>query len=73
MYVSRLRLQNIKCFDDFSIDFRSAGGVGSWALILGDNGVGKSTILRSIAMSLSGSTSPLADVEVEWLKVGKKL
>jgi energy-coupling factor transporter ATP-binding protein EcfA2 len=38
----------------------SAGHLSLWALILGDNGTGKTTLLRSIAMGLCDSTSASA-------------
>lgn len=72
MYVKKLEIKNVKCFDRLSIDFRSAGDVSNWGLILGDNGLGKTTILRSIAMSLCGTTSLLDEIEGEWLRTGER-
>jgi hypothetical protein len=52
MYVKKLRLQNIKCFEELVLDFRARdGSYAGWNVILGENGRGKSTILRSIALT----------------------
>lgn len=72
MYVTKLEIKNIKCFDELSIDFHSAGDATNWVLILGDNGLGKTTILRSIAMSLCGTTNLLDETDGEWLRVGTR-
>ena len=53
MKILKLRLENIKCFKDVEIPFESAdGSARSWSLLAGDNGQGKTTILRSLAMGL---------------------
>jgi energy-coupling factor transporter ATP-binding protein EcfA2 len=51
--ISRLKsvtLKNIGPFDDMTLELDS-----QWTVLLGDNGVGKSTILRAIAVGLAGS------------------
>ena len=57
MYVKRLYLKNIRCFDEIEIDFNQSG---SSILLLGENGDGKSTILRSLAMGLCDESSTAA-------------
>lgn len=57
MYIKRINLKQIRCFDEIEIDF-SSGNLS--ALLLGDNGDGKSTILRSIAMGLCDQSSTAA-------------
>ncbi len=54
MYISKIRLENIRCFKDETIDL---GVDGSSFLISGNNGNGKSAILRSIAMGLCDKAS----------------
>jgi len=61
MYVHSLRLDNVKAFTDLSLDFtRPAQGNGnSYAglnFFVGGNASGKSTLLKCIAMALSGPT-----------------
>ena len=51
--IARLKsvtLKNIGPFDDMTLDLDT-----HWTVLLGDNGVGKSTVLRAIAVGLAGS------------------
>lgn len=62
MWVESVTLNNIKCFKNEEITFtRSAANVPnhrqkpySWISLLGENGVGKSTLLQAIGLLLSG-------------------
>ena len=47
--LKRLELENIGPFDALDLEFDP-----EWQILLGDNGVGKSTILKAIAIALSG-------------------
>ena len=51
MYYLSLEIQNIKCFGDRQILNLSNknGGPAPWTLMIGDNGVGKTTLLQSIS------------------------
>jgi len=51
MYFTSLEIENIKCFGRKQIlDLRdSTGAISPWTLILGDNGVGKTTLLKCLA------------------------
>jgi len=74
LYISKLELRNIRCFDEITINFSSTKGAYKWGVILGDNGLGKTTILRSIAMGLCGkeSVSGLMDeLYGEWIRTRK--
>ena len=53
MYISSIRLKNIRCIDELHLDLLSRSATNDSLLLLGNNGVGKSTILRSIAIGLS--------------------
>src|SRR5436190_13524816 len=57
MYVTRLQLENIRCFDRLDIKFDKPGAS---ILVIGDNGDGKSTVLRSLAMGLCDESSAAA-------------
>ena len=46
--LSEVKLKNIKCFSDVTISFDKK----KFSVIAGDNGSGKTTILRAIAMGL---------------------
>lgn len=73
MYISKITLKNIRCFENETIDLTSRKGVKKWLVILGDNGTGKSTILRSIAMGLcdeTGAAGLLQDTSGDWIREG---
>lgn len=55
MKITRLLLNNIRCFDELELQFDNES-----ALIVGDNGDGKSTVLRSLAMGLCDHSSAAA-------------
>ena len=55
MKVTALRLRNIRCFEDLTLQLN-----GTSALLVGDNGDGKSTVLRSLAMGLCDRSSASA-------------
>lgn len=57
MYIKRLEIKNIRCFENIIIDFNN---LGSSLLILGDNSNGKSTILKCLAIGLCDESSASA-------------
>lgn len=58
MKITRLHLKDIRCFENFEINFEK--GRGSSVLVIGENGDGKSTVLRSLAMGLCDWSSAAA-------------
>lgn len=75
MYIKRVQLENIRCFEHIEIDFASANDVRKWTVILGDNGVGKTTVLRCIAMGLTDETSAsglLRELEGDMIRFNQK-
>ncbi len=55
--LKKVELLNVRSFGRLKFEFTSESppadnGPGRWLVLLGDNGVGKSTILRSLALSL---------------------
>jgi predicted ATPase len=56
MFLRRLRLKNIRSIADLDISFETTkGATRPWTFLLGENGAGKSTVLRTIALVLAGS------------------
>ncbi|MBL4649627.1 MAG: AAA family ATPase, partial [Aureispira sp.] len=53
MHIQKVHLKNIRSFENLEIDFGTSGA--GWHVILGTNGTGKSTLIRSIALALVGS------------------
>jgi AAA15 family ATPase/GTPase len=51
MYIQKAEIKNIRSIIDFEIEFKNPAG---WHVLIGDNGAGKSTIIRSMALVLVG-------------------
>ena len=52
-YISQVVIHNFRNIEDFSITFPVAGsGKTPWVILLGENGMGKSSILKAIALTL---------------------
>jgi len=71
MYISSIELKNIRCFKDFKLSLKTESNVTFLTAILGDNAVGKSTLLKSIAMGLSDEASAAAlmkEIKGEFLR-----
>lgn len=52
MYLKSVNIRNIRSITDFKMEFSEYPG---WHVLIGDNGSGKSSIIRSIALGLIGS------------------
>jgi predicted ATP-dependent endonuclease of OLD family len=52
MYINIVEINNIRSIRDFKMEFADPAG---WHVLIGDNGAGKSSIIRSIALALVGS------------------
>jgi predicted ATPase len=58
MFLKKLVLQNFKCLTKFEIDFEVTPSRNRpWTLILGENGTGKSNLLKAIALITCGSNA----------------
>lgn len=55
IYLDALELKNYKCFSNLKLKFKqkSNSEEQNWILFLGENGVGKSSIIKAIAIALS--------------------
>lgn len=51
MYIKKIEIKNIRSISHFEMDFPNPAG---WHVLIGDNGTGKSTIVRSITIALIG-------------------
>ena len=73
MYITSLYLKNIKCFKELTYKFEDDKRAS--LVIAGDNGDGKSTILRSIAISLCDQWSAaglLRELSGRFIRDGSK-
>jgi predicted ATP-binding protein involved in virulence len=58
MFLKKLTLNNFKCLSNIELSFeKTKTSNRKWTLILGENGTGKSNILKSIALVTSGSNA----------------
>ncbi len=56
MFLKHLTLENVRCFKKLELDFgHDDGSIRKWTVVLGENGTGKSTILRALALVTAGS------------------
>jgi hypothetical protein len=73
MYLRKIALKNIKCFANFELDFTAGKSVRPWTALLGQNGLGKSTLLQAIGVTLSGPAAvrELLPVAEGWVRRGE--
>ena len=58
MYIDKVRLTNIRGFRDLEFSFdRGNGTYAGWTVLTGDNGSGKSTVLKAMALLLVGAST----------------
>jgi len=73
MFLKRLALTNIRSIERLEMSFETAGNhIRKWTFILGENGTGKSNILRTIALLVAGSGA-LPELLVRpdsWIRLG---
>ena len=62
MYIKSLEINNIRAIKSFEMTFEEPAG---WHVLIGDNGAGKSTIIRSIALALVGPEQALG-LRADW-------
>jgi len=76
VYLRDFRISGIKCFEDVHLHFSHDGDdYSGWIVLLGGNGMGKSTLLQAIAIALVG---PLGGLRLlpdpdGWVRTGKTL
>jgi predicted ATPase len=64
MYIRKVEIKNIRSISDFSMVFPKGKEAG-WHVLIGDNGAGKSSIVRSIAAALIGPEE-IGSVRLYW-------
>jgi predicted ATP-binding protein involved in virulence len=72
MFLRELELTNVRCFKRIRLDFAAGDALRKWTILLGENGTGKSTILRAAAAITCGSDA-LAEVLGDpqaWIRTG---
>lgn len=59
MHVQRLTIENLRSIGSFDLRLKQADPAG-WHVILGDNGAGKTTVVRALALALMGQSNAQA-------------
>lgn len=74
-YLQGVKLSNIGLFEslDLSFDRDVADGGAPWTVLFGGNGVGKSTILKSIGLVLAGEDPAAVAAGCRLLRTGAKI
>lgn len=75
MYIGRVVLNNIKGFRSIDLDFTSSDGkYPGWAVVTGDNGAGKTALLRAISLAILGpEQSPALAPDLSgWVTIGEQ-
>ena len=62
LYITRVEIENIRCFGQVQVNFRSGKGASASLIttILGNNGTGKSTLLRCLALGLCSESDAVS-------------
>lgn len=74
MFLKNIKLTNFRCLEDFEISFEKENGdIRQLTLVLGENGIGKSNLLKAIGMITAGSDAfaELLKNADMWIKNGK--
>jgi DNA repair exonuclease SbcCD ATPase subunit len=58
MHIRRISIKNIRSIDEIEWKLPEASSAPGWHVIIGDNGAGKTSFLRSIALALIGPAEP---------------
>ncbi len=67
MYIQKAEITNIKSIEKFEIEFKNPAG---WHVLIGDNGSGKTTIVRALALSMISESEEMGLRENwdDWIK-----
>lgn len=75
MFLKEIHFKNFRCFDDLKMSFAQGNkGIRKWTILLGQNGSGKSNLLKGIALITAGSdalTKLLGNPD-DWIQYQKK-
>jgi predicted ATP-binding protein involved in virulence len=76
MFLSKVKLRNIRCFEKIDIDFDPITKNPDWTMIVGDNATGKTALLKSIAIGLcdvSSAAGLMRESDSGYIRHGKKV
>ena len=72
MFLRHLHLENIRSIEKLDLSFNAQQAARNWTYLLGENGTGKSSILKAIGLVLAGSESifELVGNPDDWIRLG---
>jgi hypothetical protein len=64
MYIESLRVKNVKLLRDVNLSFQRGSDIRRWTVLVGENGLCKTTLLQAVALAASGQfrANQLAEV-----------
>ncbi len=75
MKITRVIIDNIKCFDHLDLDLTNIGSSNDLIIFLGNNGVGKTTLMRCMAICLceeSAAGGLIEEITNDWVRKENK-
>jgi predicted ATPase len=74
MFLRRIVIENVRSIEHLDLSFDQGEDLRRWTFVLGENGTGKTTLLRSIALLLAGSDAlpELIGSPADWVRFGQK-
>lgn len=72
MFLRHLRISDLRSIRELTLSFDAGGAGRKWTYLLGENGTGKSSVLRSLALALAGSdaAAELVGTPDDWIRLG---
>lgn len=73
MFLRHLKLMNLRSIRELELSFAGPTHARSWTYLLGENGTGKSSVLRAIALVMAGADAvgELVGDPSEWIRLGR--
>ena len=75
LYIHRIRVKNLRCFSDIDLDLNTDGDPVPWGLFVGDNGTGKTALLRTVALGVCDESSAaglMKEAAAGYIRSGEK-